>query len=116
MTTYKEIWNSLNELDMMTSKIGYVKEMIDTSLESIDNRDYKKAESLLYITSDYIKYFLDEYDTNFQIAWSTAINAGKELDDLRAKLSRLENPENPQYTEEEMEAMSNQNYIKELLE
>ena len=115
MTTYKDVWDTMNELDMMTSKIGYVKEMIDTSLEAIDNRDYKKAESLMYITSDYVKYFLDEYDTNFQRAWATAINAGKELDDVRAKLSRLENPENPQYTDEEMEAMTNQNKIKELL-
>jgi hypothetical protein len=113
MTTYKEIWNSLNELDMMTSKIGYVKEMIETAVEAIDNRNNSKAESLLYVTSDYLKYFLDEYDRNFQIAWSTAINAGKELDDLRAKLSRLENPDNPHYTEEEMEAMTNEIEIEQ---
>jgi thymidylate kinase len=115
MTTYKEIWDSMNELDMMTSKIGYIKEMIETALEAIDNRDNSKAESLLYVTTDYLKYFLDEYDRNFQIAWGTTINAGKELDDVRAKLSRLENPDNPQYTDEEMEAMTNQNEIKELL-
>jgi len=32
-----------------------------------------------------------------------------EVSDLKAKLSRLENPENPQYTEEEMDAMSSWN-------
>ena len=36
------------------------------------------------------------------------IQAGKELDSVRAELSRLKNPENPQYTDEEMEAMTNE--------
>jgi hypothetical protein len=103
----------MNELDMMTSKIGYIKEMIETAVEAIDNRDNSKAESLLYITSDYLKYFLDEYDRNFQLAWATTTTAGKELDDVRAKLSRLENPDNPNYTEEEIEAMTNEAEIEQ---
>jgi hypothetical protein len=108
MTTYKDVWNTMNELDMMTSKIGYIREMVETASEYMGKRDYTRAESLMDISSDYIKYFLDEYDRNFQLAWGAAIGAGKELDDVRAKLSRLENPDNPQYTEEEMEAMTNQ--------
>ena len=31
-----------------------------------------------------------------------------EIRDLKAKLSRLEQPDNPNYTDEEMEAMSNE--------
>jgi hypothetical protein len=31
----------------------------------------------------------------------------KEIRDLKAKLSRIENPDNPNYTEEEMDAMTN---------
>ncbi len=108
MTTYSDVWDSMNELDMMTSKFGYIKEMMETALECLDNNNKQRAESLMYMACDYIKYYLDDYDTNFQRAWRTAINAGKELDDVRAKLSRLENPDNPQYTEEEMEAMCNQ--------
>jgi hypothetical protein len=115
MTTYKDVWDGMNELDMMTSKLGYIKEMMETALEYLDNNDKKRAESLMYASCDYIKYYLDEYDRNFQVAWLRSINAGKELDDVRAKLSRLENPDNPQYTDEEMEAMTNQNEIKELL-
>ncbi len=108
MTTYQDVWNTMNELDMMTSKIGYIREMVETASEYMGKRDYTRAESLMDISSDYIKYFLDEYDRNFQLAWRAAINAGKELDDVRAKLSRLENPDNPNYTDEEMEAMTNQ--------
>jgi hypothetical protein len=107
MTTYSDVWDSMNELDMMTSKLGYIKEMMETALEYLDNNDKSRAESLMYASCDYIKYYLEDYDRNFQCAWRTAINAGKELDDVRAQLSRLENPENPQYTEEEMEAMCN---------
>jgi hypothetical protein len=113
MTTYKDVWDGMNELDMMTSKLGYIKEMMETALEYLDNNDKQRAESLMYASCDYIKYYLEEYDRNFQIAWATTISAGKELDDVRAKLSRLENPENPQYTEEEMEAMCNQAEIEQ---
>jgi hypothetical protein len=98
----------MNELDLMTSKIGYVREMVETASEYMGKRDYTRAESLMDISSDYIKYFLEEYDRTFQLAWGATINAGKELDDVRAKLSRLENPDNPNYTDEEMEAMTNQ--------
>jgi hypothetical protein len=108
MTTYQDVWNTMNELDMMTSKIGYIREMVETASEYMGKRDYTRAESLMDISSDYIKYFLEEYDRTFQLAWSATTNAGKELDDVRAKLSRLENPDNPNYTDEEMEAMTNQ--------
>lgn len=105
----------MNELDTTTSEIGYIKTIIDVALEAIDNRDYQKAESLLFLCSKFVEYHLQDYDIKFQRAWATTTNAGKELDDVRAKLSRLENPDNPQYTDEEMEAMTNQNEIKELL-
>lgn len=107
MTTYSDVWDTMNELDMMTSKLGYIKEMMETALEHLDNHHKAKAESLMYVSCDYIKYYLEEYDRNFQRAWATTTQAGKELDDVRAKLSRLENQENPQYTDEELEAMSN---------
>lgn len=115
MTTYKQVWDSMNDLDTMTSKLGYIKEIMETALEYLDNNDKQRAESLMYASCDYIKYYLEEYDRNFQRAWAASISAGKELDDVRAKLSRAENPDNPQYTDEEVEAMTNQNSIKDLL-
>lgn len=38
--------------------------------------------------------------------WEFKKNANAEIRDLKAKLSRLQNPDNPNYTEEEMDAMS----------
>jgi hypothetical protein len=113
MTTYKDVWDGMNELDLMTSKLGYVKTTIDTALEAIDNRNYQKAESLMFLCSEFVEYYLQDYDTKFQRAWGASIGAGKELDDVRAKLSRLENPDNPQYTDEEMEAMCNEAEIEQ---
>ena len=115
MITYRHVWDSMNELDMMASKLGYIKEMMETALECLDTNNKQRAESLMYASCDYIKYYLDEFDRNFQRAWAVAIEAGKDLDDVRAELSRLKNPDNPQYTDEEMEAMTNMNEIKELL-
>ncbi len=115
MITYRHVWDSMNELDMMASKLGYIKEMMETALECLDTNNKQRAELLMYASCDYIKYYLDEFDRNFQRAWAVAIEAGKDLDDVRAELSRLKNPDNPQYTDEEMEAMTNMNEIKELL-
>lgn len=115
MTTYKNVWDSMNDLEMMTPKLGYLKEMIDTALEYMDSRDNKRAEAILTVCSDFVKYYLEDYDTQFTRAWGITIEAGREVDSLKAEISRIKNPENPQYTDEEMEAMTNQNEIKELL-
>lgn len=111
MTTYQDVWDSMNELDMTTSKLGYIKQMLEFIQEEIDNRDHSKAETMMFVLGDYVQNYLDDYDTKFQRAWAHCIQAGKELDDVRAKLSRLENPNNPQYTDEELQAMT----IKEML-
>lgn len=38
--------------------------------------------------------------------WEYRKNTNAQIHDLKAKISRLENPDNPQYTDEEMDAMS----------
>jgi hypothetical protein len=59
----------------------------------------------LVLVEDYRKK-LEEYDAQ-QDRDIKKLEA--EVRDLKAKLSRLENPDNPQYTEEEMDAMSAEN-------
>ena len=59
----------------------------------------------LILVEDY-RNKLEEYD-NQQDRDIKKLEA--EVRDLKAKLSRLENPENPQYTEEEMDAMTAEN-------
>lgn len=53
----------------------------------------------------------DEYDLKLSEDHMDIVSdLEKEITDLKAKLSRLENPENPQYTDEEMDAMTFQEW------
>jgi len=55
-----------------------------------------------------MKKTADEYDLVMKEDHIKTIRIWEtEIRDLKAKLSRLENPDNPNYTEEEMDAMSN---------
>ena len=53
----------------------------------------------------------DEFDLKLSEDYDKEINKlHDEICDLKAKISRLENPENPQYTDEEMDAMTYQEW------
>jgi hypothetical protein len=74
--------------------IGIMKGACGTAFnEALNEEDMRKVaeEYDLKLAEDYAKEFRKLED---------------EIYDLKAKLSRLENPDNPQYTDEEMEAMS----------
>jgi hypothetical protein len=63
----------------------------------------KTAEDYdLKLVEDYREKIL-EYDEEFRQASNT-------IRDLKAKLSRFENPDNPNYTDEEMDAMCSEQY------
>jgi hypothetical protein len=108
--SYSEVYHVMNELSLCQSGLDEIKVLVSTALDSFNDNYPGRSETdqLLSVTYKFLKYFTDEYDKKFQNAWSVAIQAARELDDVKAKLSRLENPENPQYTEEEMTAMCNQ--------
>jgi hypothetical protein len=117
MTSYREVWDKMNELSLCECSFDELKVLVSTCLDSFEN-DYpgrNETGDLLNITYKYLNFVADEYHDKFLDAFQTTIQAGKELDSVRAELSRLKNPENPQYTDEEMEAMTNDMTIKELL-
>jgi hypothetical protein len=107
----------MNELSLCECSFDELKVLVSTAIDSYDNRftGRNETEDLLNIIYKYLNFVSDEYHEKFQAAWTTMLAAGRELDDANAKLSRILNPENPQYTEEEMEAMTNEATIKELL-
>lgn len=79
--------------------IGIMKGACATAFNEMQNeQDMRKVaeEYDLKLAEDYAKEFRKLED---------------EIYDLKAKLSRLENPDNPQYTDEEMEAMSAWNHL-----
>jgi hypothetical protein len=117
MTSYRDVWDSMNELSLCECSFDELKVLISTCVDSFDN-DYpgrNETGDLLNIAYKYLNFVSDEYHQKFQAAWETTLEAGRELDRVKAELSRLKEPENPQYTDEEMEAMTNDMTIKELL-
>lgn len=64
----------------------------------------KVAEEFDLVMKEDIQVPVD--NTWEQRYWETRKNAQEEIADLKARLSRYEQPDNPEYTEEEMEAMT----------
>ena len=63
-------------------------------------------------SEDDMKRVAEEYDLRFAEDYSKEFSKMQdEIYDLKAKLSRYEQPDNPQYTDEEMDAMTAQNEV-----
>ncbi len=67
--------------------------------------EMRSTEAMRKTAEEYDLKLIEDYH---DVLWKLE-NAEKEIRDLKAKLSRCENPDNPQYTEEEMDAMSAEN-------
>lgn len=108
--SYSDVHHAMNELSLCQCGLDELKVLVSTALDSFNDSYPGRSETdqLLSVTYKFLNYFAQEYDEKFSIAWAVTIGAGIELDDVKAKLSRLENPENPQYTDDEMTAMCNQ--------
>jgi hypothetical protein len=70
----------MNELEMVTSKICSAREMIDIASESIQNRDYDRAEAMANAAYDFLGYYLEEFDERFKKAWNETVVKSKEED------------------------------------
>ena len=70
----------MNELEMVTSKICSAREMIDIASESIQNRDYDRAEAMANAAYEFLGYYLEEFDERFKKAWNETVVKSKEED------------------------------------
>ena len=66
--------------------------------------DMRRTEDMRKTAEEYDLKLIEDYHDKL---WEVE-KLEKEVLDLKAKLSRLENPDNPQYTDEEMDAMSHE--------
>ena len=76
----KKIWEVMNDLDVITSKICSAREMIDVVTESIQNRDYDRAEAMANAAYEFLGYYLEEFDDKFKKAWRETVVNQKEED------------------------------------
>jgi hypothetical protein len=118
---YQRTWDSLNDLEMVTSKICSAREILDSAIAALENGNKEKAETLMFATNEFLEYYLAEFDEKFKIAWKETVVKLKEEDpcmppwghsDLEYGLAnptltqdRVSNFPGEQYTEEEMSAM-----------
>lgn len=70
-------WQTMNELDSVTTKICSAREIIDAAVEAIQHNDYSRAETLATAAYEFLGYYLDEFDKKFQDAWKETVVAQK---------------------------------------
>jgi hypothetical protein len=69
--------------------------------------EMRSTEAMRKTAEEYDLKLVEDYH---DVLWKLE-KAEKEIRDLKAKLSRCENPDNPQYTEEEMDALCAENEV-----
>jgi len=65
---YQKVWNTMNELEMVTSKISSAREILDSAVDRLQENQYDKAETLLYAVDEFLQYYLAEFDKKFKDA------------------------------------------------
>ena len=103
---YQKIWNVMNDLEMVTSKIVSAREILDSAVDRLQEHQYDKAETLLYAADEFLQYYLQEFDTKFKDAWKETVTKVKqqEIDDCMPPWGHSD-MEALRYTDKEMDAM-----------
>ena len=103
---YQKVWNTMNELEMVTSKICSAREILDSAIDKLEENQYDKAGTLLYAADEFLQYYLQEFDTKFKDAWKETVTKVKqqEIDDCMPPWGHSD-MEALIYTDKEMDAM-----------
>ena len=70
---YKKIWNVMNDLEMVTTKVSSAREILDCAVDRLQEHQYDKAETLLYAADEFLQYYLEEFDRKFKDAWAETV-------------------------------------------
>ena len=70
---YQNVWESLNELEMITSKVCSAREILDCAIEALESGNREKAETLMYATDEFLQYYLKDFDEKFKVAWKETV-------------------------------------------
>jgi len=82
---YEKVWEVMNDLEVSFNKITYIKEILESSIECIDNAQYDRAEALTSASKTLVEWFITEYDEKFRRAWNNTVRELKsqELESIR---------------------------------
>ena len=103
---YQKVWNTMNELEMVTSKICSAREILDSAIDRLQEHQYDKAETLMYAADEFLQYYLEEFDRKFKDAWKETVTEVKQqkIDDCMPPWGHSD-MEALRYTDEEMNAI-----------
>lgn len=83
---YQKVWRTMNDLELVTSKICSAREIIDAAIDRIQENQYDKAEVMMSAAYEYLEYYLKEFDDKFKLAWQATVGDLRD-DDTKAPLS-----------------------------
>lgn len=84
-----KLWNVMNDLEMVTSKIVSAREIIDAAVDRLQEHQYDKAETMIVAAYEFLEYYLNEFDDKFKLAWQeTVVKQKKEEDDAWDAVNR----------------------------
>jgi hypothetical protein len=83
---YQKVWDTMNELEMVSSKVCSAREILDSAIDALQNHKVDKAETLMYAANEFLEYYLKEFDDKFKDAWANTVVAFK--DDESANLTK----------------------------
>jgi bifunctional DNA-binding transcriptional regulator/antitoxin component of YhaV-PrlF toxin-antitoxin module len=105
-----KVWETMNELEMVTSKICSAREIIDAAIDRIQEHQYDKAETMMSAAYEFLEYYLNEFDEKFKLAWQETVVKPKqeESDAYDAVIREREyyEPSMPPWGHSDMEALS----------
>ena len=104
---YNRVWNTLNELESVSSKICSARAILDSAIVSLESGNREKTETLMYAVDEYLQYYLEEFDRKFKDAWDETVTKLKqeEVDDYMRPWGHSDMEALSQYTDEELDAM-----------
>ena len=73
MLDYHKVWNTMNELESVTSKICSAREILACAIDAHESGNASRTETLLYAVDEYLQYYLAEFDKKFKDAWKETV-------------------------------------------
>lgn len=106
---YQKVWTTMNDLELVTSKICSAREIIDNAVDKIQEHEYDKAELLMTAAYEFLEYYLAEFDEKFKLAWGATVGDLRNGDKFQYTATGEKffgkGASSIQYTEEELNAM-----------
>lgn len=86
--SYQKVWNTMNELETVTSKICSAREILDCAIDAHQEHKHEKVEHLLYAVDEFLQYYLAEFDDKFKKAWQATVGDLRD-GDVRSKEDKV---------------------------